>query len=200
MLILLTSAGKIEKEADILNRFLELGLQYLHIRKPNCQKEGYKNLLLEIDPKFYNRIVIHQYHELVQEFPIRGIHLQEHARRSLGNQVHQFLQLHRDKGIRISTSFHCKLELQMCAKRFDYSFLSPVFDSISKKNYAGKNFDVSELKSKIIALGGVHPDTLCAAYQKGYFGVAVMGSIWNREAPYTNFIHTFNKYNSIFAN
>src|SRR5687768_15635196 len=56
--------------------------------------------------------------------------------------------------------FHSLEELEACQQHYEYAFLSPVFDSISKTGYKSK-FDLHSLKvflrnrkEKIIALGG----------------------------------------------
>jgi|SRR3972149_5782798 len=87
--------------------------------------------------------------------------------------------------------FHSLQELNSCKKEYEYAFLSPIFDSISKENYKSK-LDLSELEQivegkKIIALGGIDEDKIETVREIGFFGVAVLGAIWQSENPVGKF-------------
>ncbi|HEY4800864.1 MAG TPA: thiamine phosphate synthase [Bacteroidia bacterium] len=88
--------------------------------------------------------------------------------------------------------FHSLEELENHKLKYDLAFLSPVFDSISKKGYKS-NFNLSEMKEKIkgkniIALGGIDEDKLEICRQLGFAGVAVCGAIWESKNPLEKFI------------
>ncbi|MBI3501777.1 MAG: thiamine phosphate synthase [Bacteroidetes bacterium] len=79
--------------------------------------------------------------------------------------------------------FYSLNELDNYYKKYEYAFLSPIFDSISKINYKSK-FDLQEVKErikhkKIIALGGIDEDKISICHKLGFAGVAVLGAIWN---------------------
>ena len=69
---------------------------------------------------------------------------------------------------------------------YDYVFLSPIFDSISKVGYthAFTSEDLLNAKStglinkKVIALGGINAENIPIAHQYGFGGVAVIGALW----------------------
>jgi thiamine-phosphate pyrophosphorylase len=89
--------------------------------------------------------------------------------------------------------FHSVQEWLMCRKTFDYAFLSPVFDSISKSGYTS-NFDLSEIKKllknrsdKIIALGGIDEDKVEIVKDIGFYGIAVLGALWQSTDPVQKF-------------
>lgn len=72
-------------------------------------------------------------------------------------------------------------------KKFEYVFLSPIYDSISKIGHSG-NFGNRSLKkfvqlskSPVIALGGVEPDKFEECKELGFDGVAILGFVWNHE-------------------
>ena len=76
------------------------------------------------------------------------------------------------------------------ADEFDYVFLSPVFDSISKAGYKA-GFSMEELQEassrgiideKVVALGGVTFDSIPYLKRLGFGGAAMIGSIYNAEA------------------
>ncbi|NQX98055.1 MAG: thiamine phosphate synthase [Flavobacteriales bacterium] len=68
----------------------------------------------------------------------------------------------------------------------EYCFLSPIFDSISKKGYRA-NFEKSELKAflkkerkiKVIALGGITEENYLEVLELGFDGGAFLGSVWS---------------------
>lgn len=92
--------------------------------------------------------------------------------------------------------FHSLKELEECKEKYEYAFLSPVFDSISKQGYKGK-FDLQELKNspllrreaggEIIALGGIDEYTIAEAISVGFKGVAVLGAVWMSDDPLKKF-------------
>ncbi len=93
--------------------------------------------------------------------------------------------------------FHSLKELEDCKEKYEYAFLSPIFDSISKVGYKS-NFDLQTLQSRvlgtkllkcknIIALGGIDEDKIETVRELGFAGVAVLGAIWNSENPIEKF-------------
>ena len=69
--------------------------------------------------------------------------------------------------------------------KYEYVFLSPIFNSISKQNYNTKftlhelhqASDIGLIDSKVIALGGITPDNIATTMQLGFGGAAVLGYI-----------------------
>lgn len=79
-------------------------------------------------------------------------------------------------------------ELKAEKKNFNYVFLSPIFDSISKSNYTSA-FDMEVLKQasahgiidkRVMALGGITTENMAVAKELGFGGVVVLGDLWNR--------------------
>lgn len=89
--------------------------------------------------------------------------------------------------------FHSLNELEDCEEKYDYAFLSPIFDSISKAGYKS-NYDLKEIKvffknrnEKIIALGGIDEDKIDTVKDLGFSGIALLGAIWQTENPVEKF-------------
>ena len=194
MLIVLTSERALENEADQINELFANGLEVLHFRKPTFDKQGYSILLNQIAAKYHSRIMLHQYHELCEEFGLRGIHLQEQPRRDLKDQLTQYVDSYLDKGYKVSSSFHSKEDIKNCTVSFEYVLLSPVFGSISKTGYKGKGFDVNDLKEFVIGMGGINESTLQATFDLGFKGVGVLGGVWNAENALKSFNQIYNAY------
>lgn len=183
MLIVIASETYIQNETKIVNQLFQAGLECFHLRKPTYKLKDYEAFLNDIAIEFHNRIVIHDYHELINEYDLKGIHFSEPNRiNNLEQETGYFKGLNMMSKT-ISTSFHDVETLKHCDFEFDYQFLSPVFTSISKSDYQGKQFDVTGIDKPIIALGGIHMDNVSKVKALGYAGVAVLGSVWGMENP-----------------
>ncbi|MCB9426940.1 MAG: thiamine phosphate synthase [Flavobacteriales bacterium] len=200
MIVVIAPEQDIPNEIEILHELFQSGLAYYHLRKPHKDYEGYCAYLNQIDEQYHNRVVVHQYHELVNEYNLKGIHFREQERRKLKSlkveshkvQIEEYLNNFPTFDFQLSTaivssSFHEMEELEQCNFEFDYVFLSPVFDSISKKGYEGRGFDVKDLSQKVIGLGGVSSENINQLGELGYAGAAVLGTIWNSNDPVNTF-------------
>lgn len=84
-----------------------------------------------------------------------------------------------------------KEHIPMLNSQWSYLFLSPIFDSISKRGYRAA-FTDDELRQahrdgiiddNVIALGGITPSNASKALDLGFGGVAVLGDIWMSDSP-----------------
>ena len=201
MLIVITSEQEIKEEAILVNQLFEEGLDILHLRKPDKDYLQHCEYLNQIDKKYHNRIVVHYFHELINDFNLKGIHFQEAKRQSLFSNEHKVLnteflknyakKLNTDYSIlntkTLSSSFHEPEVLANCDIDFDYHLLSPVFSSISKVGYEGRGFDVNSIDKTIIGMGGVNAETIPKVLKLGYKGIGVLGGVWNTENPIESF-------------
>jgi len=188
MLIVFSSETTFEGEAQMINQLFEQGLECLHLRKLKATAENLEQLIQGVNPEFHSRIVLHQHHELHEKYQLKGVHLKENHRRALGSNMLAYCKTFQEKGYTVSSGFHDLENLKEHAKIFDYVFLSPVFDSISKKGYLGKGVEVSCRSEKIVGLGGIHSGNLTQLFELGYSGVAVLGSIWKADSPVKAFL------------
>jgi len=196
-LVVLTSEKEVKNEADVLNTLFAHGLTTLHLRKPLLEIEGYRQLLELINPEYYRRIILHDDHELCGEYGLRGIHLQEQARMDLGAKLLSYVNGYRSNNYSVSSSFHQPEEIENCVAKFDYVLLSPVFDSISKKDYEGKGFNVRHIKALVVGMGGVNEKTVQKTFNLGYRGAGVLGGIWNSEDYLESFLAIQKSCNNI---
>lgn len=191
-LIVITHPDMLPGEAGIINQLFSHGLMRLHVRKPEAGEAGCRTLLEGIDPQFRGRIALHQHHGLAVALGITGLHFTENARAA---QSQETLEVLKNNGFIISTSLHDPADLANLSHCFDYTFLGPVFDSISKEGYrskllAGFKLDKYGFPNKVIALGGVQPEKLKSVFEIGFDGAAVLGAIWqNPENAVAQFRH-----------
>lgn len=184
-LIVISNPTNLNNEHEILCSLFLSGLEYFHLRKPDFSKEEMENFLKKISPNYFNKIVLHSHHGLVEKYNLKGKHISSNH-----------IEFKSDSKY-ISTSFHTLEEIENCKEKYDYVFLSPIFDSISKAGYKS-NFDLNELNhspllrrgagGEVIALGGINKNTIYDAMKIGFDGVAVLGGLWMSNNP----IETFN--------
>jgi thiamine-phosphate pyrophosphorylase len=178
-LIVITPEENHPNEIKLITLLFEGGLQLLHVRKPGVSENELRGYLGQIPKKFYKKIVIHSHYKLAKEFNLKGIHLTEKARKS--KQIDSKSKI-------VSTSFHTTAAILKSRRKYEYVFLSPVFDSISKKGYKG-SFEIEDLKlllkkrKNVIALGGINAKNIQAVKQVGFFGAASIGAVWENKNP-----------------
>jgi thiamine-phosphate pyrophosphorylase len=183
MVVVLSPETDIENEKDILNQLFEAGLEYYHLRKPANNYKEHVAYLKQIDSKYHNRILVHLFHELVNEFNLKGINFQERKRRDSIDNPGQYFKNLEMYGKTISSSFHEPEDVATCEFEFDYHLLSPVFSSISKQGYEGRGFDVNYIDKMVIGMGGATSENIDVFKTLGFKGVGVLGGIWNSSTP-----------------
>lgn len=162
-------------EAEGITGLLEAGLCRMHIRKPTACPTQVQKLVKEIPQGLRNRLSVHYYPELIPQLGIGGAH------HSFSHPIPIAYQ-----GIK-SKSCHSFDEVDQAVGPYQYLFLSPIFNSLSKSGYTAA-FAYDELKeylqhanrkhTKIIALGGIQANNIAQAHQLGFDGIAILGSLW----------------------
>jgi thiamine-phosphate pyrophosphorylase len=194
-LILITSPTYFVEEDKIITSLFEEGLDILHLRKPDTAPMYAERLLTLIPEQYHKRIVVHGHFYLKVEFRLKGIHLNL---RNPNAPDHY-------KG-HISCSCHSLEEVKERKRNYDYVFMSPVFDSISKQDYNAQ-YSPEEIKKahkqgiidkKVYALGGIDVHNIKEVKKYGFGGAAVMGAIWQKfdtccDRDYSQIIEHFRK-------
>jgi len=196
-LIVLTAPEGYKEEALVLRQLLDSGLETLHVRKPSFSKEQMEGYIKLIPPQFYNRIVLHSHHHLIERYNFKGIHLTGDFIRSVDDHsLKELIQVLKKRRMTVSRPMHTLEELVQNKLNYDYVFLSPLFNSISKANYpstlslASIELVMENYLSsvKVIGLGGIDEQSIPSAMKTGIHGVALLGAIWNaNETPLTKF-------------
>lgn len=168
-------------EADKISAFLDCGaVDFFHFRKKETDITYAAGLMEKIPTRLHMRLILHSHFELAEKFNFGGIHFNKETSSSLRNLPSQLF---------ITRSCHSLSEIENSDSRlFTYSFLSPIYDSISKKGYIS-NFDVggAELislnrKHRIVALGGVTPEKFPNLFKSKFAGAALLGYLWSPES------------------
>ncbi|WP_316635371.1 thiamine phosphate synthase [uncultured Flavobacterium sp.] len=184
-MIVITNPSAIASEISIIDSLFEEGLSLLHIRKPDFSEIEMTQFLDQIKLEFRSGLVLHNHHQLAEDFGINRIHFSETARKDK--------PLNSTNGVIFSTSTHTIENFNVLEHHFNYAFLSPVFTSISKEDYHPKENLFEALKSrtnrnaKIIALGGIDLENIKKTLENGFDDIALLGSIWKNENPIKKF-------------
>ena len=174
-LIAITSEKFLAGESEAINALFANGLERLHLRKPGATLLQTEQLIREIDARWYSRISLHDHFELAKKYGIGGLHLNSRN----PQPPYGFAGM-------LSRSCHSLKEIAEEKYKYDYLFLSPVFDSISKQGYTAK-FGGGALQAaarngsigdNVIALGGITPERIEEAAACNFGGAAVLGYLW----------------------
>lgn len=176
--IAITTPKVTDEDRHLIGSLIESGIDTIHLRKPDSCIEECRNLLAQLNSGARAKIIVHDFPQLYEEFSLKGIHIN----RNIRELPHNY------RGFR-TRSCHTLEELESCKDGYDYLFLSPVFDSISKAGYksgftAEQLMRASEegiIDNKTIALGGVTLEHIPYLRQLNFGGVAMIGGIYNPE-------------------
>lgn len=185
--IVITSPETIADEAELIETLFSNGLDILHLRKPQWSEGQCECLLDRLSAR--NAIVVHDHHELCAKYGLRGVHL--NRRNPIVGVDRKYVR----RALTVSASCHSIEEVEKRKQGLDYLFLSPVFDSISKKGY-NSAFSMTELEKasekgiideKVMALGGVTLEVLPLLRSLRFGGAAFLGDVWCRAADKREF-------------
>lgn len=180
-MIVISSPNAIKKEIEIIQNLFQEGMNRFHIRKPDLSKNELEDFIDAIGLEYHDKIVLHNFS--LKNSSVLNCHISDW--KSVDFNLFQ------DK--MISTSTHSIDEFNQLTKNWNYAFLSPVFESISKENY-GRNSNVLEtvqnrtnFQTELVALGGIQEDTIKLAFDSGFDNVALLGAIWLEDNPIQKF-------------
>lgn len=174
-LLVITRPDLFSGEAEAIDLLFRLGLDTLHLRKPQASGPEVAQLLAQIPRQWHSRIMLHDL-DLTDRYPLQGLHL--NARRPMPPAGYRG---------RLSAACHSLSELAARRSEVDYCFLSPIYDSISKPGYAG-HYTPEELRQarseglideRVVAMGGVTLERIAPLAELGFGGVALLGDVWN---------------------
>ena len=175
-IIAITVPKMIDEDAYLISNLLKMGIYSVHLRKPEATINECRQLLTKLTDAERAKIIIHDYPELYTEFSLKGIHINKNIT-SLPDGYNGFK----------TRSCHSFEEIERYKTEYDYLFLSPIFNSISKVGYKS-GFTKEELQKastsgiidhKVIALGGVTLDMTPYLKQLNFGGIAMIGGIYN---------------------
>jgi Thiamine monophosphate synthase len=179
-LIVVSHTECFKGEGLLLNRLFGEGMMRLHLRKPLAGVDALRDVLDTVEPVYYERIALHQHHELAGEYGMKHLHFTEHHRLLVGNA---YLEKLKAEGYMLSTSVHNIQTAKKLPPVFRYAFFGPVFNSISKEDYqaiVGEGFywPSEEKVVPMIALGGIDALNIGRVAAMNFDGAAILGALW----------------------
>lgn len=188
-IVLITPPEDVPNEISMLHDMFGSGLSILHLRKPDYDRRQMAAYLSGIQSQYLNRIVVHSHHLLLEEFPLRGIHLPSSLRCSAAAVSYATQMKAEIESCTLSVSCHSVADYDQAPVISDYAFLSPIFDSISKPGYRAA-FSLNELAPSLnrrpanwVALGGCQREHLPLLHAHGFSGAAFLGAVWQSLDP-----------------
>ena len=186
-IIAITVPKMIDEDAYLISNLLKMGIYSVHLRKPEASINECRQLLSQLTDAERAKIIIHDYPELYTEFSLKGIHINKNIT-SLPDGYNGFK----------TRSCHSFEEIERYKTEYDYLFLSPIFDSISKVGYKSGFTKEELLKAstsgiidhKVIALGGITLDMMPYFRELNFGGIAMIGGIYN-----TNIVNKLSNLN-----
>ncbi|MBM7645088.1 thiazole tautomerase (transcriptional regulator TenI) [Scopulibacillus daqui] len=156
----------------------------VHVREKTLSQQAYiqfvRILLKHGIPK--NKIIANTYAEAAGELGLKGVHLPEK-----GPNPEEVKRLYPE--LVVGCSVHSKETAVKKEKQHaDYLFYGNVFSTSCKPGLEGKGLEqlshvVQSVSIPVIAIGGIHPESVYGVRQTGALGVAVMSGIMNAEDP-----------------
>lgn len=183
--VVFSSPNNFHTEIPYVIQMFEKGLGTFHLRKPKFSTKDLEEYITSIPERYRGRIIIHTHHELASAYQLKGIHYSRtHRKKGISGKAKFSLSRIINRSMVFSKSCHSLSTIKEDVNKYDYVFLSPVFDSISKDSHKSKfglgsiKQTLESTKQTVYALGGVDPTKLEKAIIAGFDGVAVLGYIW----------------------
>ncbi len=175
-------------DAKTVTKLFDAGLGRLHVQSVREWKTPqYEAFLKQIPPAFWPRIVLDEQPDLVLSHQLGGFQMLPGDR----------IPPRWPKTAALSMKCHSYDEMRSTPKGCRYIFLSPVFPSVSKRDYVPqrtqREFQViverwrAEGGCPVYGLGGITPQNTGRVRELGFDGMAFIGSVWEKDNP----VHAF---------
>lgn len=165
------------EENKIIEKLFELGLDELHLYKPNSSPMYSERLLTLLPDTYYNNVVVHEHYYLKEEYKLRGIHIDDaNTNAPTGYRGH------------VSRSCTDLTRLKELKNKSNYVFLKHIFDS---QTFADERATFTHdqlyaahkqglIDRHVYALGGINSENIGITKDLGFGGVVISGDLWNR--------------------
>jgi thiamine-phosphate pyrophosphorylase len=175
-------------EIEKIVSMFEMGADYLYLRKPE-KDISYWYAYIEQFPYGWESKMITSEFKLLHDLKLGGFHFNREMLQNVSEKdLIENLKMLKDSSIKSSVTAHDLSELNKYDGQFDIVLISPLFDSISKKEYHG-NWDFEKLKifienrtplsTLLIGQGGIVDKNFMEVQSLGLDGYALLGYLWN---------------------
>ena len=176
-LAIMTKSTFFVEEDKILSALFDVGLDNLHLYKPETSPIYSERLLSLLPDKSYEKIFVHSHYYLKDEYRLAGIHLDKDTDEIPDGYKGKIGRTCRDLS-----------KLKELKKQSAYVFLGNIFKSQSEPSEPG-TFTMSQLEEAsdkglidkhVYALGGMNAENISVARELGFGGVVIRGDLWNK--------------------
>ncbi len=185
--ILYTAPTEIENEIEIISTLMDVGVDYLYIRKPELDDFSLVDFMEKLPEKYWKQCISTSL-IITKEFDLGGYHFTREILQKNTAYNNKILDwLHANYKISSISAHHID-DIKKYDDQFNHIIVSPIFKSISKENHHNNwNFDelsliLSQYKSsKKFAIGGIEADVQKINIVKkcNFDGIGILGAIWN---------------------
>lgn len=175
-------------EIEKIVAMFELGADFLYLRKPE-KDISYFYPYIEQFPFGWESKMITSEFKLLHDLNLGGFHFKREVLQQLSeNDLSENLKMLKESNQISSVTAHTLEDLKKYDGKFDIILISPLFDSISKKEYHGNwDFEVLEtylenrlqLTTLLIGQGGISDKNVSKVELLGLDGYALLGYLWN---------------------
>lgn len=204
-LIVISPSISKENEIEQIVKMFEIGLETYHLRKPKYSTRKLRDYINQIPVHFHNRIIIHSHHQLAFNYDLQGIHLTFTHRRRKFSLFFLRLRIKLLKpALQITASFRSLASVydETNKNKYNYIFLSPIFDSLSGKFQSGFNdyslrSAIGKSSLKVVARGGTDITSIQKVKEIQFYGIAFYSSIWKAENPVLELHKILDKFKEL---
>ncbi|MEI6247363.1 MAG: thiamine phosphate synthase, partial [Verrucomicrobiota bacterium] len=176
-------------DAKTVVKLFDAGLGRLHVQSVrDWNVRQYEAFLQQVPEAFWNRIVLEEQPDLVLSRKLAGFQMIPGDR----------IPPRWPKTAALSLKCHSYDEMRSTPKGCHYLFLSPIFPSVSKRDYVPqrthREFQViverwrAEGGCPVYGLGGITPQNAAHVRALGFDGMAFIGSVWESTQPVQAFL------------
>ncbi|MGL4597757.1 MAG: thiamine phosphate synthase [Bacteroidia bacterium] len=193
-IIIITPNKILENETLLVTELFQNGLQTLHLKKINSSTAEVRAYLDAIPKTFHPNIVLHSHHRLATSFAIQGLHISRaHRKNTMRQRLREMWLKMRRSNLSFSRSYYKLLQLHEDKQKFEYVFLSPVFDRLTHDFAAGFNaatlrVALEKCKTPVVARGHIEIDKIPILHGLGFKGIAIQQTIWDSPDPVSTFL------------
>lgn len=186
--IIYTPEQDVVSEIEKIVSMFEMGADFLYLRKP--EKEiAYWYSYIEQFPFGWESKMITSDFKLLHDLELGGFHFKREAIKEISeSDLKENLSMLKESKKISSVTAHNFDDLKKYDNAFDIVLISPLFDSISKKEYTGNwNFEKlreylenrESISTLLIGQGGINDKNVLKINQLGLDGYALLGYLWD---------------------
>ncbi len=173
-LAIMTQPNFFIEEDKIIQAIFDIGLDFLHIHKPEAEPLYSERLLSLLSDDYYKRIIVHEHYYLKEEYGLGGIHIDD--------MTEEVPNGYKGKYSRTCTDFTL---LKQMKKKCQYVLLGNTFATQD----GSEAFSQSQLEQAakaglidkhVYAYGGVNADNISAVRDLGFGGVVICDDLWSK--------------------